>query len=198
MDARLRYLFCKRSTRVNHGVMPMSAESRKTDLQSMPEPLGPDRRAAFRYACRSDASCMMVLSHRNEARWARPRDISTTGIGLSISASLATGALALLEFSSRAGQGNLTLLAEVVRSVHRPDGSWAVGCRFDYIRSNLGAAARRRIQTQMRIDPKYADFISGYVLCKFGGLLVASPASGGRGSRWISPRNVEIASLSKG
>lgn len=98
----------------------------------------------------------MVVSHRNESRWARPRDISTTGIGLSLSASLAAGALALLEFSSRGGQGNLTLLAEVVHSAHQPDGSWAVGCRFDNIRGNLGWAARRQIQTLMRQHPPHS------------------------------------------
>jgi PilZ domain len=129
----------------------MSAKRRKTDLQPMLASPGPERRAALRYPCRSDASCMMVMSHRNESRWARPRDISTTGIGLSVPGSLAPGALALLEFSSRGGQGNLTLLAEVVHSDHQPDGSWAIGCRFDNIRGNLGSAARRQIQTLMRL-----------------------------------------------
>jgi hypothetical protein len=136
--------------RAYHSVILMCAKKRNADRRPAQLSPAPERRSAFRYPCRSDASCVMVVSHRNESRWARPRDISITGIGLSISASLATGTLALLEFSSRGGFGNLTLLAEVVHSAAQPDGSWAVGCRFDNIRGDLESAARRQIQTLMQ------------------------------------------------
>ena len=93
-----------------------------------------------------------VVAHRHESRWALPRDISTTGIGLAISGSFAIGALVLLEFAG-GGDGDLTLLAQVVHCSLQPDGTWVVGCRFNNIRGDLQPAARQQLQTLMRQAP---------------------------------------------
>jgi hypothetical protein len=116
----------------------------------------PERRSLDRYPCRSDGSCALIVSHRHESRWAYPRDISTTGIGLSISGSCPIGALVLLEYAG-GGHADLTLLAQVVHCSLQPDGSWIVGCRFNNIRGDLMPAARQQIQMLMRQAPAADD-----------------------------------------
>ena len=71
------------------------------------------------------------------------------GIGLAISGSFATGALVLIEFAG-GSHGELALLAQVVHSATQPDGSWAVGCRFNNIRGDLQPAARHQLQSLLR------------------------------------------------
>jgi hypothetical protein len=119
-----------------------------------------ERRSAGRFPCHAEGAGAMVVSDRHESRWAYPRDISTTGIGLTISGSFATGALALLE-SAGGGHGDLTLLAQVVHCSSRPDGSWSVGCRFNNIRSDLQLAARQQLQTLLRQAPADEHGVNG-------------------------------------
>ena len=109
---------------------------------------GAERRAEVRYPCREDSACVLVVSQRHAARWARPRDVSTDGLSLSVAGPLEAGSLALVELSC--GGSPLTLLVEVVRAVPQPDGTWTVGCRYDNLRGDLGLAERTQVQELLR------------------------------------------------
>lgn len=119
-----------------------------SSLSRMDKPPGAERRTAVRYPCRADSGCVMVISQRRAARWARPRDVSTGGLSLSVAGPFEAGSLALLELSC--GPGPLTLLAEVVHTAPQPDGSWTLGCRFDNLRGDLGPAEREQVQALLR------------------------------------------------
>ncbi len=123
----------------------MFAES-FTNPDRVPPARAADQRLAVRRRCRSDAGCLAIVYHRQHSRWARARDVSTTGIGLTTSGPFDAGSLVLIELAFVPGQRPLTLLAEVVHSRPLADGAWALGCRFDSVRSGLGDGARDRIR----------------------------------------------------
>jgi len=47
----------------------------------------------------------------------------------------------------------LALLAQVVHCARQPDGSWAVGCRYNNIRGDLQPEPRQQLQTLMQLAP---------------------------------------------
>jgi signal transduction histidine kinase len=120
-------------------------------------PVGAERRTAARFACRSDGGSLMTVSHRQEARWARARDVSTGGLGLEVSGPFEPGLLVLLQINQRNGHQPLALLAEVVHATPRPDGLWLIGVRFDNLPGDLRPAEREELQNALRGRPENAD-----------------------------------------
>jgi len=117
-----------------------------------------ERRAAARYACRGDDVPLLVVSHRRESRWARPRDISASGIGLNVAGPFSPDSLLLLQFTGARPKTPLTLVAHVTHTRAEPDGSWYIGCRFDSLRGDLGDAERAELLTFF-LQPLPGDFV---------------------------------------
>jgi signal transduction histidine kinase len=124
---------------------PVAAEETRTTL-------GAEHRSAIRYPCRTDEASRLVVTHRHESRWARPRDVSTGGIGLAISGPFPVGTLVLIDLSGRGGTPRVTVLAEVAHATPLPDGSWWIGCRFVSLRGDLRARQRERLRDLLRED----------------------------------------------
>jgi hypothetical protein len=64
------------------------------------------------------------------ADWAVVRDIAADGAGLVLGQDPGAGAVLLLQLPVGGRGETRTRLAQVVRAVFQPDGTWLVGCRF--------------------------------------------------------------------
>ena len=122
----------------------MMSESGRTPTANPPPWASKERRAASRYACGPAKIARVIVSQRRESRWARVRDISAAGIGLHLPAAVAGGEFILLHLNCRP-TAQAFLLAEVAHATPQPDGTWAVGCRFDNLLGDLSAAERTQL-----------------------------------------------------
>jgi hypothetical protein len=90
-------------------------------------PAGRERRAVPRRPCRA-ATCRLLGPAGHQPRWARLHDISPNGLALLLTARFDPGTILTVELRSAGRRGSYTLLARVVHTTPRPDGSWTTGC----------------------------------------------------------------------
>lgn len=100
-----------------------------------------ERRTAERYPCPLGEFRPLIVTHGKESRWARLRDVSSTGIGMCVSGPYAPGTQVWLRFYGNADAARLS--GEVCHTAQQPDGSWAVGCRLDRPAGGAGPAGER-------------------------------------------------------
>jgi signal transduction histidine kinase/CheY-like chemotaxis protein len=124
------------------------SQTKTPSRPSVAPPLsGGERRAAVRHPFRQDLAFRLTVSTAHQSLWARARDISTAGIGLSLPGPVTPGNVLLIEVRFKAEFLHLALLAEVTHNRPQPDGSWVVGCTFDNLRGDLGLTERQQVQT---------------------------------------------------
>ena len=103
-------------------------------LQTTPGPAlelrGEERRACVRYLCQLDGSCQPVGQPTTGESWlGKLRDISATGVKLSVNRRFEIGTLLVLELPHPGWEASRMLLCRVVRVSQEPLGSdWEVGC----------------------------------------------------------------------
>lgn len=95
---------------------------------------GVNRRASFRYTCPPATLTRVYLSAESTEPirgWAV--DLSTNGIGLSLSGPLTPGAFGIVRIKSADGSRGYDLTAQVVHSTLQASGEWLVG--FEFVKS---------------------------------------------------------------
>lgn len=104
----------------------MSAHSAKAPVPVAPE----ERRVRDRYACDLKSSCKPIDCQTGTAWPAKVRDISATGVRLTMFRRFEPGTLLALEVQDTSGLARM-LLARVVRVAKQVRGRWILGCAFD-------------------------------------------------------------------
>ncbi|SRR5581483_3581515 len=87
-----------------------------------------ERRASVRFQSNAKGHCQSLSLQRESAWEAVVRDISCTGIGLSLPRRFERGTLLTIELTDTTGGQTHLLLARVVHSTAQPEGNWLVGC----------------------------------------------------------------------
>lgn len=90
-----------------------------------------ERRTEVRYPCSPDRLGRVVISDGHAASWARPRDVSTGGIGLVTAHPYEPGTVLAIRLRARSDDPGPGLFATVVHARGEADGTWLVGCSFD-------------------------------------------------------------------
>jgi hypothetical protein len=90
-----------------------------------------ERRRTVRYASDEEALCRPGGAP-GEARWARVVDVSAGGLGLLLGEPQWPGELLVLEFPWALSAAGHLVRARVAHCTQRADGSWLVGCCFNY------------------------------------------------------------------
>ena len=83
-----------------------------------------ERRAAERHECRLDATTQPLEAQDGLAWGATVRDVSRTGVGLTVCFPFRAGSLLAVDLN---GHSHLTRVAQVR---DRNDGTWQIGCEF--------------------------------------------------------------------
>jgi hypothetical protein len=89
-----------------------------------------DRRKSARYVCESPLYLVPMGTNRQNAWSASLRDLSTKGIGLTLSRRFELGATLTIEWCPHAPAKLPNLLARVIRVFHMPDNTWWHGCEL--------------------------------------------------------------------
>ena len=95
----------------------------------MGKPAGADRRVAVRCLSSQDAPCHFASIDRIECRWAHVRDISRTGISLSLEEPFEVGQQLAIELPSKTPAAS-SVAAKVSHIMREADG-WIIGCAFE-------------------------------------------------------------------
>jgi hypothetical protein len=90
---------------------------------------GPERRAAPRYSSSLRITCYPANSSLTERRQARIRNLSRTGIGLSVDRSWPGGTVLIVELPAE--DGSRAVRTRVIHSTPQMGGTFLVGCTFD-------------------------------------------------------------------
>src|SRR5262245_18404317 len=93
-------------------------------------PDAPDRRALVRRQFGRDVPCRLVHSERQDARWARVKDISPGGVGLLVGSPFEAAPPVIVELTDSAGVRRFSLAARVAYARLLQDGTWRLGCVF--------------------------------------------------------------------
>jgi hypothetical protein len=91
-----------------------------------------ERRLSVRYDSDEEALCRAGCFPQGGCRWARVLNVSAGGLGLLLGEPLWPGALLVLEFPWALSAGGHLVRARVAHCTQRADGSWLVGCSFNY------------------------------------------------------------------
>ena len=91
---------------------------------------GPERRAAPRQTSSLKVTCYPISSGFTERRQARVRNVSRTGIGLSVDRAWPAGTVLIVELPAEDG-GIKAARTRVVHSTAQIGGTFLVGCTFD-------------------------------------------------------------------
>ena len=100
----------------------------RSDLPGAPEIN--DRRKSTRYACDSPLYLVPTGTNRQNSWSASLRDLSTKGIGLTLSRRFELGATLTIEWCPHAPAKLPNLMARVIRMFHMPDNTWWHGCEL--------------------------------------------------------------------
>jgi hypothetical protein len=92
---------------------------------------GPERRGAIRFPCGDGGAARLVVRHGPDARWARPHDVSRTGVGLLLAHPVELGAALTVRLRPQPDRVTRSLTATVVHALAGVDGTWLVGCTFE-------------------------------------------------------------------
>jgi PilZ domain len=93
-------------------------------------PTGPDRRAKVRYSAAFTALCRLVDSSSAARCSASVRDVSITGIRLTLPEAIYVGARLLIELPLGGNRPRQVIHCRVRHAKPRPAGGWMVGCEF--------------------------------------------------------------------
>jgi hypothetical protein len=100
----------------------------RSDLPGAPEIN--DRRKSTRYACESQLYLVPMGTNRQNSWSASLRDLSTKGIGLTLSRRFELGATLTIEWCPHTPAKLPSLVARVIRVFHMPDNTWWHGCEL--------------------------------------------------------------------
>lgn len=98
--------------------------------KEVPPPAPEERRMRDRYACDLKSTCKPIESQSSTPWPAKIRDVSATGVRLTMFRRFEPGTLLVLELQDRDGVPRL-LLARVVRIAKQVRGRWYHGCTLE-------------------------------------------------------------------
>lgn len=93
-------------------------------------PPQPERRRAIRFACHAPAACSPTAAPECAPWPATVRDLSVSGIGLTLERPCAPGDLIEVRLRSLSGETEQARLVLVVHATSQPGETWAVGGMF--------------------------------------------------------------------
>ena len=141
-------LFRELSFQMN-SIAPMGEESGETmsekitparSKQAKKEPQE-DNRGRVRHRCKIETFCRSNGRGSGVGWLADVRDISATGIGLTLRRRFDPGAVLLVELTSTTDDSTRLLPVTVIHATEADDGRWVVGCSFPRTLSDAELAA---------------------------------------------------------